>query len=195
MLVLCGKTASGKDTLAKKLVEKYNYRKIITYTTRPMRENEKQDETYHFVSEKDFKDKIKNNFFAEYKTYNTEFGTWYYGTAIEDLQYGGIDSVIILTPDGLRDVKDKIKDIVSVYVSSNDATIKKRLIKRGDDPHEAERRLQHDNEDFKGIENIVDKVVINNWDSDLSEVLDEIVSFKTKKEIRQIFERMYNEKN
>ena len=86
MLILIGKTASGKDTISNKLISEYGYKKLITYTTRPIRKGEINDVTYHFVSDKEFKQKIKNNFFAEYKSYNTEFGTWYYGTALEDLK-------------------------------------------------------------------------------------------------------------
>lgn len=35
MIVLFGKTCSGKDTIMKYLVEHYGYKKLVTYTTRP----------------------------------------------------------------------------------------------------------------------------------------------------------------
>ena len=50
MLILIGKTASGKDTILNQLVKKHGYKKIVTYTSRPMRKGEKQDVTYHFIS-------------------------------------------------------------------------------------------------------------------------------------------------
>lgn len=37
MLILLGKTASGKDTVLNKLVREHGYKKIVTYTTRPKR--------------------------------------------------------------------------------------------------------------------------------------------------------------
>ena len=86
VFIILGKTASGKDKTVNELTSRYNFNKIITYTTRPMRKSEKQNITYHFISEDDFKQKIDDNFFAEWKTYNTEFGVWYYGTALEDLE-------------------------------------------------------------------------------------------------------------
>ena len=63
MIVLLGKTASGKDTILNELVKKYNYRKMITYTTRPMRKGEIQDKTYHFISDEEF---LRRN--AEYNS-------------------------------------------------------------------------------------------------------------------------------
>lgn len=175
MLILCGKTACGKDTIVEKLIE-HGYKKIITYTTRPMRRNEKQDITYHFILEDDFKQKIKNNFFAEWKTYNTEFGDWYYGTSIKDLENANDSSVVILTPAGYRDIIKKLsRKPISILIDADDNTIKKRLIKRGDNPKEAERRLVHDNEDFKGIENEVDYVINNNDGTNINDVVDEIL--------------------
>lgn len=73
MIILIGKTASGKTLIKEELIRR-GYSGIITYTSRPMRNSEKQDSTYHFISEEEFKQKIANDFFAEYKTYDTVFG-------------------------------------------------------------------------------------------------------------------------
>jgi len=176
MVILVGKTASGKDTILNNLVTRHGYKKIITYTTRPMRNGEKQDVTYHFISEEDFRQKIDGDFFAEWKPYNTEFGVWYYGTAIDDLKNAEDNSVIILTPDGYRDVISKLPNKpTSVYVYANNSTIKKRLVERGDDPKEADRRLIHDNNDFKGIETEIEKIVYNNEGNDINTVVDKIL--------------------
>ena len=179
MIIIVGKTASGKDTVVKKLVDDYKYTKIITYATRPMRKGEKQDITYHFISDEEFNQKINEGFFAEYKVYDTEFGIWYYGTALEDLENADDKSVIILTPAGYRDVKSKLnnENITCIYLYANNATIKKRLIARGDDPKEAERRILHDNEDFKGIENEVDRIVYNNDGNTIKYAVQKILEY------------------
>ena len=176
MIIIVGKTASGKDTVVKKLVDDYKYTKIITYATRPMRKGEKQDITYHFISDDEFNQKINEGFFAEYKAYDTEFGKWYYGTSLEDLENAEDNNIIILTPDGYRDVVNKLsKKPIAIYIYANNATIKKRLLKRGDDKNEAERRVSHDNDDFKGIENEVDKIVYNNDGTDINNVIQKIL--------------------
>lgn len=42
IVVLLGKTSSGKDTVCNQLIQK-GYKKLVTYTTRPMRPGEVQD--------------------------------------------------------------------------------------------------------------------------------------------------------
>ena len=81
ILILIGKTSSGKTVIKEKLIEN-GFAGITTYTSRPMRKGEKQDVTYHFISEEDFKQKINEGFFAEWKSYITSDGVWYYGTAL-----------------------------------------------------------------------------------------------------------------
>lgn len=178
MLVILGKTSSGKDKTVSELISQYGFKKLITYTTRPMRPNEQQDITYHFVSEDDFHKKINTDFFAEWKSYDTEFGTWYYGTALEDLNKADDKTVIILTPEGYRDIIKKLSNKPkSVYIYANNSTIKERLVIRGDNKEEAQRRLEHDNTDFKGIENEVDKIFYNNKGTDIDEVAQKIVKW------------------
>ena len=178
ILILVGKTASGKDTILNQLVKKHGYKKIVTYTSRPMRKGEKQDVTYHFTSPQEFQKMIEQGLFAEYKTYNTEFGVWYYGTALVDLENADDKSVIILTPDGYRDVVNKLsKKPISIYLYANNSTIKKRLKKRGDDQKEAERRVSHDNDDFKGIENEVDRIVYNNESDTIDSAVQKILKY------------------
>ena len=177
ILILIGKTSSGKTLIKEKLIEN-GFTGITTYTSRPMRKGEKQDVTYHFISEEDFKQKINEGFFAERKSYITVNGVWYYGTSLEDLENADDKSVIILTPDGYRDVVNKLsKKPISIYIYAKNPTIKKRLLKRGDDNNEAQRRLEHDNEDFKGIENEVDRIVYNNDGTNINEVVQKILDF------------------
>ena len=48
MLLLTGKTCSGKDTIKKELI-KMGMESVITYTTRPPRKKEIDKMSYHFV--------------------------------------------------------------------------------------------------------------------------------------------------
>ena len=182
ILILTGKTASGKNAVVNELVKNHGYRQITTYTTRESRKGEKQNVTYHFISDEEFKQKIDEGFFAEYKSYNTEFGTWYYGTALEDLKNADDKSVIILTPAGYRDVRSELhnENITCIYLYANNATIKKRLAKRGDNPKEADRRLAHDAKDFKNFEYEADRVVYNNYDENLDNVVKKILNVVEK---------------
>lgn len=166
--VLIGKSASGKTTIQNELV-KDGYEKIVTYTTRPRRRGEKKNDTYHFITEEEFLSKIDDGFFLEWDSYDTVDGKWYYGSAAED--YTG-DKIVILTPRGLNKVKKKVKDVFSIYVYTTSSELVVRLKKRGDKQKEVERRIEQDHRDFKGAEDMVDKIVYNN--SDLPYTLDKI---------------------
>lgn len=177
MLIIIGKTCSGKDTIINELVQKYHYNKIFTYTTRPKREGE--NSTYKFISNEEFRDKINDGFFMEYKTYESKNGVWQYGSRKRDLCNADDKSVVILTPAGYKDFLHELpkKMHKSIYIYVNNQTIKNRSIKRKDDKLEAERRLRHDNEAFKGTENIVNKIVYNNADDKFEVVMQVILNF------------------
>lgn len=177
MLILLGKSGSGKDTIAKYLVDHCGYRRIITYTTRPIRQDETQDIQYHFISEEEFHEKVNHGFFLEYKVYHTEFGDWYYGSAKEDFKKADDKTVVILTPEGYLDLLWNVKNIAhdTVYIKVGIEELQLRLQQRGDDKTEIERRLIHDNKDFEFVEDIVDRVVINQGKTVEEVVYEEII--------------------
>ena len=53
VLVLCGESAAGKDTILKTL-KGFGFEDIVSYTTRPIREGEEQDREYHFIDKELF---------------------------------------------------------------------------------------------------------------------------------------------
>ena len=58
LFVLMGKSATGKDTIYKRLLEdkRISLRSIVPYTTRPIRQEEKEGVEYHFVSHERFEE-------------------------------------------------------------------------------------------------------------------------------------------
>ncbi len=176
MIVLIGKTCSGKTSIANEMM-KLGFHRIVTTTTRDIREGETQDVDYHFVAQDKFKEMIHDNEFVEWKSYITSNGVWYYGTSMDDIKSADEKSILIITPDGLKDLLDKEYNIVSVYIYANNNTIRGRLLSRGDDKNEAERRLKDDNEKFKHVEDMVDKIIYNNANDKLEEVVSKIVEF------------------
>lgn len=173
MILLLGKTCSGKDTILNEIV-KLGYKKLVTYTTRPMRPGEIEGVNYHYVSTEDFLLKEANGFFAETTSYNVATGdTWYYGSAIEDYDK---DTVMIVNPDGIKRIK-KIQSLnpVVFYIQAKENIIRKRLSKRGDNLVEAERRILADDKDFFGIDKYVDYFASNNGLFSPGAVADEIV--------------------
>ena len=176
MIILCliGKSASGKTFVRDKLVKEHGYKSLVTFTSRPLRKGEKQDITYHFISQEDFEQKIEEGFFAEWKKYDTEQGVWYYGTALTDCYDADDDTVAILTPDGVRDLQAIEIPMVVIYLYSNLNTIKQRLSIRGDNPKEVERRIEADVKDFNGAEMLADRIVYNNLSDDIEDAISNV---------------------
>ena len=161
MIVICGKSNTGKTSVAK-AIESLGFKRIITYTDRIMRQGEANHLDYHFLQKDDFTKKLEDGFFAEWKSYNTELGEFRYGTSKESLLRGG-DSVIILTPEGVKDIlSNGIHNITVVLIDADDEVIKERQRLRGDDLKEAERRFVQDIIDFKGMEDYADFIIMNN---------------------------------
>ena len=81
IVAICGKSATGKDTLAKLLYNDLNRQGIaanliISDTTRELRDNETKGVDYNFLDKITFLQKAINKEYLEY----TKFRGWYYGT-------------------------------------------------------------------------------------------------------------------
>lgn len=173
MILLIGKTASGKDTILNEIV-KMGYSKLVTYTTRPMRTGEINGINYHYISKEEFLLKQKEGFFAETTSYNVATGeTWYYGSALEDFNR---DKVMIVNPDGVKQIS-KIKSLnpVVFYIQAEEEVIRERLFKRGDNKDEFERRMAADDRDFFGIEKYIDFSISNNGLFSPGAIADEVI--------------------
>lgn len=163
MLILCGKTATGKTTVAKAL-QKLGLERVITYTTRPARKGEINGIDYHFVTQEKFIALQKKEFFAETTCHSIKDGMiWYYGTPINEL-FNQVNRVLVSNPEGIKQIKTlclKEKELVAKRIficqikSSNDV-IRIRLKERGDEYEEIKRRMKADKRDFADIEEFID---------------------------------------
>ena len=77
-----GKSASGKDTIYSRLLEneKLSLKRIVPYTTRPMRDGEEDGKTYHFCDEAKVQKLDEMGKIIELREYNTVYGIWKYFT-------------------------------------------------------------------------------------------------------------------
>lgn len=77
-----GKSASGKDTIYSRLLEneKLSLKRIVPYTTRPMRDGEEDGKTYHFCDEAKVQKLDEMGKIIELREYNTVYGVWKYFT-------------------------------------------------------------------------------------------------------------------
>ena len=141
MLILIGKSGSGKDTILRELVN-VGLQRVIPYTTRPLREGEVDGLDYNFITIETF----NNMDFIEKRKYDTVYGEWWYGTK-EYVENG----VCISTVDGLCEMRKNLplNDITCIYLDVDDSIREERAISRGSFcKDEWDRRLKADSYDF-----------------------------------------------
>lgn len=156
MIVILGESASGKTTLVKRFIDRNpKYKKLVTYTTRPRREDEKNGVDYIFVNTHMFEELKKRDFFIE----TAEYRGWQYGTPKNGC--GLKNAVGILTPSGLRNLKKQNIDVTSIYLMVDRRSRLIQSLCRGDDIEEAYRRNLSDSGQFDGVEGEVDYVIEN----------------------------------
>ena len=149
-IFLIGPQGSGKTTLAKEL-ERRGYEQILAYTTRTPRDNEIEGIDYHFVTDAEFENAFLDGELTCVRTYSTVFGVWSYAFAWADL-YRAVDSVAVIDPESYLRIYDQIENVFGIYLDVPDDVRKARLLVRGDDPEEIDRRMEADAMDFASID-------------------------------------------
>lgn len=174
LLVLTGKTASGKDTVLAKLCQQYpDLRKIITTTSRKIREGEQNGVDYYFITEEDFKKKIDKGDFVEF----VEYGGNLYGTEKKELEVAlNQNSIWKIDPSGAGKVRDIIKDkkVLVIYITSPEDVILQRLKERNLSEDEIDSRMADDEAFFQEFQDKYD-YIIENVPGKLDETVDKIV--------------------
>ena len=152
IIILTGESACGKSTILDKLCDGDNhYKRVVTYTTRPPRDNEVDGRDYNFVTRTEFMDMIHNGNMVEYRVYHTVYGDWYYGSSDLNIDLDKKDYVIVLTLDGAEAFKKHFgaENCVIFYINVPTHIRKKRAKKRPNfNESEWQRRLISDKEDF-----------------------------------------------
>lgn len=167
IIAIMGKAGSGKDTLCRALLKEpeFKYAKpIISCTTRPIRDNEKDGVDYHFLTNEEFTNQVLSGDMIE----ATVFNTWCYGTSINNLDKECIN-IGVFNPEGVELLRGNpnIK-LAVIYIEANDKTRLLRQLNREKNPdcHEIVRRFSADENDFseEEIEYIEPDMFITNND-------------------------------
>lgn len=153
-----GKSASGKDTIYKRLQEELSdYKTVTMYTTRPIRDGETDGVEYYFVDRAFLEETRRNGKLIECRTYQTVYGPWDYFTVDDgqiDLAHG---SYLMM---GTLESYEKLREyygreaLVPVYICVEDGLRLERALARERQQKvpkykEMCRRFLADEEDFK----------------------------------------------
>ena len=151
ILAIIGEAGTGKDTIMKKVLKKNpNLQEIVSCTTRPPREKEKNGVNYHFLTHEEFTKKILNNEMLE----ATVFNNWCYGTSYDSLDVNKVN-IGVFNPAGIEALMEhKNIFIVCYYVRAADKQRLLRQLNREENPDVKEiiRRFSADNLDFSELQ-------------------------------------------
>lgn len=130
IFLIMGKSSSGKDTIFQELGRRFpSFKKVVPYTTRPIRKGEKEGEEYFFVKEGELLDFQKQEKIIECRTYSTLYGRWSYFTADDgQICLGEADYLMIGTLESYKRLKEYFGEnrIVPLYIEVEDG---ERLIR------------------------------------------------------------------
>lgn len=145
-ICLVGRMGSGKTTLLNELV-RHGYTRVVPVTTRPPREGEVDKVDYIFTDDKGFDAGILWGDLVAVREYDTVFGKWRYGVARNSIP-DDRDTVMILDPKGMIEIKDRIPHIFGVYLDASEDLCRARALMRGDNVDEINRRFESDDDEF-----------------------------------------------
>ena len=180
---IMGKSASGKDSIFKEIKKSMpDLKEIVLYTTRPIREGEKEGVEYHFVDENRLQEMERAGRVIEQRAYHTKHGVWRYFTADDgQIHLDEQDYVMIGTLESYEALRRYFgaKVMVPVYVEVEDGLRLSRALNREREqaePKYAEmcRRFLADEEDFSE-DNLKKAGITRRFENrDFGECLDEI---------------------
>ena len=162
LLIISAPSGAGKTTICRKLLAKRKDLKYsVSCTTRAPRSGEKNGKHYFFLSQDEFKRKIKDGELLEWASVHDA----YYGTPrkfVDDTLALGVNVVMAIDVQGAMSIRRKFPDAILVFVlpPSMDA-LKSRLASRGRDPQDAvAKRLANSHGELAAAKDF-DYVVIN----------------------------------
>lgn len=152
-----GKSSSGKDTIYKMLLERHpQFHTVVPYTTRPIREGERDGVEYFFVGAEELHEMQEAEKIIEMRAYNTKCGIWTYFTADDgQIDLDRYDYLMIGTLVSYRALREYFGEerLVPIYIEVEDGLRLSRALereRRQAEPKYAEmcRRFLADTEDF-----------------------------------------------
>ncbi len=132
---IMGKSSSGKDTIFKLLLDKgdLDLKRIVSYTTRPIRSNEKPGDEYNFVSIEEKDKLVEAGKVIEIRKYDTVHGPWFYFTVDDgQIDLSKNDYIIIGTVESFVKIRDYYgKDaVLPIYIEVDDGVRLSRALER-----------------------------------------------------------------
>jgi len=178
VIIVSAPSGSGKTTIINHLLEKMpGVKRSVSYTTRPPREGEKQEEDYIFLSREEFEKRIEKGELLEWEE---NFGH-YYGTSKAQLDEAiekKEDLILSIDVKGARKVREKIPESISIFVMPPSVEeLRSRLEGRNTDQEtDVSQRLKESEREIASSDEY-DYVIVN---EEIEKAVDELYSIIEK---------------
>lgn len=165
LIVIVGKSASGKDTLAKELERRLsesnvNSHRVVSMTTRPPRIGEVDGVDYHFSTKDQFGAQVNHGHILEWTEFNHG---WLYGTPSWEIHPDEVN-IAVLNPEGFYSVcrnSSRLPDFTNTIMIYLDAPLGLRLrrscAREGGFKWRYVRRALNDFWTFRGLRRMLKK--------------------------------------
>ena len=192
LVIISGPSGCGKGTLISKYLEDHDNAWLsISCTSRAIRPGDVPNQTYYFLTEDEFKEKIENNELLEYNYYNGN----YYGTPkeyIEEKLQSGKDVILEIDVNGAANVKKILPESICIFIlPPTMKELRRRLVGRGTETKD--KILDRFRTAYKEINRLTDYnyVVTNDDLEDALKKIDAII-FAAKCDVDRIEEIYLN---
>lgn len=122
LVCVLGRTASGKDSLVQKLCERTGVKQIISYTTRPRRENE--GDTHVFVTDEIYEQMRAENRVAAF----TQIGEYKYWSTVDQLYANDLYIIDYSGIKTLRELNLPNLKIITIFINVPDHIREERAL-------------------------------------------------------------------
>lgn len=184
---MMGKSSTGKDTLYKRILanKELQLKTVIPYTTRPIREGEKEGVEYFFCNSEKVAELESAGKVIERRDYNTVHGIWTYFTVDDgQIDLENHDYLIIGTLESYHKIRDYYgkEFVVPIYIEVEDGERLQRALNREREQtvpkyEEMCRRFLADAKDFSEENLNVSEITRRFVNRDLDEAESDIAAY------------------
>ena len=186
-------SGAGKSSLIDAVLAQANQSHLslelsISYTSRFLRKGQSNGNQYFFISEEEFLDKKKSNFFLEHAEVH---GNWY-GTSVDFVQSklsSGVNLILEIDVQGFRQINDLSLNYDSIFIlPPSIQSLEERIKSRGDEDLESINLRLKNAKDELAYAKEYKHIIINDSFEDAERGLFEIIAQENSLNMQNIEE-------